>query len=95
MALVTPRTKYVSITLPHNPTGVMMGEADLRSLVGRVESAGCRLLVDETYREMTFGEPLPGGGDAERAGDQRQLAQQDLRHPRHPHAAGWCAATAS
>ncbi|HEY5169034.1 MAG TPA: aminotransferase class I/II-fold pyridoxal phosphate-dependent enzyme [Thermoleophilia bacterium] len=59
MALVTPRTKYVSITLPHNPTGVMMSEADLRSLVGLVESAGCRLLVDETYREMTFGEPLP------------------------------------
>ena len=59
MALVTPRTKYVSITLPHNPTGVMMSEADLRSLVGLVEGAGCRLLVDETYREMTFGEPLP------------------------------------
>jgi aspartate/methionine/tyrosine aminotransferase len=59
MALVTPRTKYVSITLPHNPTGVMMSEADLRSLVGRVESAGCRLLVDETYREMTFRELLP------------------------------------
>jgi len=59
MALVTPRTRYVSVTVPHNPTGVMMGEADLRSLVGRVESAGCRLLVDETYREMTFGELLP------------------------------------
>jgi aspartate/methionine/tyrosine aminotransferase len=59
MALVTPRTKYVSVTLPHNPTGVLMSDADLRRLVGRVESAGCRLLVDETYREMTFGEPLP------------------------------------
>jgi aspartate/methionine/tyrosine aminotransferase len=59
MALVTPRTKYVSITLPHNPTGVTMSAADLRSVVGRVEAAGCRLLVDETYREMTFGEPLP------------------------------------
>ena len=59
MALVTPRTRYVSVTVPHNPTGVMMDEADLRSLVGRVESAGCRLLVDETYREMTFGELLP------------------------------------
>jgi len=59
MALVTPRTKYVSITLPHNPTGVTMSEADLRSVVGRVEAAGCRLLVDETYREMTFGAPLP------------------------------------
>jgi len=59
MALVTPRTKYVSVTLPHNPTGVTMSAADLRSLVGLVERAGCRLLVDETYREMTFGEPLP------------------------------------
>jgi len=59
MALVTPRTKYVSITLPHNPTGVTMSDTDLRSIVGRVEAAGCRLLVDETYREMTFGDPLP------------------------------------
>jgi len=59
MALVKPRTKYVSVTLPHNPTGVTMSAADLRSVVGRVEAAGCRLLVDETYREMTFGEPLP------------------------------------
>ncbi len=59
MALVTPATKYVSITLPHNPTGVTMAEADLRSIVGRVEAAGCRLLVDETYREMAAGEPLP------------------------------------
>jgi aspartate/methionine/tyrosine aminotransferase len=59
MALVTPRTRYVSITLPHNPTGVTMSEADLRSVVGRVEAAGCRLLVDETYGEMTFGDPLP------------------------------------
>jgi aspartate/methionine/tyrosine aminotransferase len=59
LALVKPRTKYVSITLPHNPTGVTVGEADLRSVVGRVEAAGCRLLVDETYRERTFGDPLP------------------------------------
>ena len=59
MARVTPRTRYVSITVPHNPTGVMMSDADLRSLVAQVESAGCRLLVDETYREMTSGAPLP------------------------------------
>ena len=84
MALVTPRTKYVSITLPHNPTGVTMGEADLRSLVGRVEAAGCRLLVDETYREMTFGERAAGRRVAQRARRQRRLAVQDLRHPRHP-----------
>ena len=63
----------------------MMDEADLRSLVGRVESAGCRLLVDETYREMTFGEPLPVAATLSERADQRQLAQQDVRHPRHPH----------
>ena len=59
VAEITPRTKYVSVTVPHNPTGQMISEADLRRLVAAVESAGCRLLVDETYREMTFGEPLP------------------------------------
>ncbi len=58
-ALITPRTRYVSITVPHNPTGQMMSEADLRRLLGIVEERGCRLLVDETYREMTFGGPLP------------------------------------
>ncbi len=36
-----------------------MSEGDLRRLAGLVEAAGCRLLVDETYREMTFGEALP------------------------------------
>ena len=58
-ALMTPRTKLVSITVPHNPTGQLMSEGDLRRLAGLVEAAGCRLLVDETYREMTFGEALP------------------------------------
>jgi len=59
MALTTPATKYVSVTVPHNPTGQMMDEAELRRLVEIVEMRGCRLLVDETYREMTFGETLP------------------------------------
>ncbi len=58
-ALVRPETKYVSVTLPHNPTGQLVDEAELRKLVGLVERAGLRLLVDETYRDMTFGAPLP------------------------------------
>src|ERR1035437_5323204 len=57
--LITPRTKYVSVTQPHNPTGQLMSESDLRRLVAVVESAGCRLLVDEPYREMSFGGLLP------------------------------------
>ena len=58
--LMTPRTKLVSITNPHNPTGAVMPEAVLRRVVELVEAhSQARLLVDETYREMTFGGPLP------------------------------------
>ena len=39
-ALITPRTKYVSITVPHNPTGQVMSEADLRRLVGARRGGG-------------------------------------------------------
>jgi aspartate/methionine/tyrosine aminotransferase len=59
-ALMTPRTVLVSITNPHNPTGQVMSEAALRAIVDLVEAhPTARLLVDETYREMTFGGPLP------------------------------------
>jgi aspartate/methionine/tyrosine aminotransferase len=57
--LMTPRTKLVSLTSPHNPTGAVMSEAVLRDVIALVEGSGARLLLDETYREMTFGEPLP------------------------------------
>ena len=59
-ALMTPRTRLVSITNPHNPTGALLPEAALRRIVGIVEAhPAARLLVDETYREMTYGDPLP------------------------------------
>jgi aspartate/methionine/tyrosine aminotransferase len=58
-ALMTPRTKLVSLTCPHNPTGAVMPEETLREIVALVEERGCRLLVDETYREMTYGPMLP------------------------------------
>ena len=58
-ALMTPRTKLVSLTTPHNPTGTTMDGQTLREVIALVEARGARLLLDETYREMTFGEPLP------------------------------------
>ncbi len=57
--MLHPRTKYISITVPHNPTGVVLSEARLRALVALAERRGIKLLVDETYREMTYGGPLP------------------------------------
>jgi len=58
-ALMTPRTKLVSLTTPHNPTGSTLDLATLQAVIDLVERRGARLLVDETYREMTFGGPLP------------------------------------
>jgi len=58
-AMLHPRTKYISITLPSNPTGVVLSEARLRQLIALAEKRGIKLLVDETYREMTFAGPLP------------------------------------
>jgi aspartate/methionine/tyrosine aminotransferase len=58
-SLITPRTRLVSLTVPHNPTGTVFDEATLRGALALAEKHGCRLLVDETYREMTFGAMLP------------------------------------
>jgi len=57
--LMMPETKLVSLTSPHNPTGSVMSEEVLRDVIALVEGSGARLLLDETYREMMFGEPLP------------------------------------
>jgi aspartate/methionine/tyrosine aminotransferase len=56
---ITPRTKYISVTYPHNPTGVCLTDGELRQLITLTERKGIRLLVDETYRDMIFGKPLP------------------------------------
>ena len=58
-AAVTPRTRLISVTCPHNPTGVMCSEAELRGLADLASRTGCRLLVDETYRDLSFDGALP------------------------------------
>src|SRR3546814_8507874 len=55
-AAVTPRTRLISVTCPHNPTGTMMSAADLDRLVAFAKERGCLLLVDETYRDLARSE---------------------------------------
>lgn len=57
--LITPQTKLVSLTYPHNPTGVMIDESTLRKVIQMVETKNTYLLLDETYREMSFVPKLP------------------------------------
>ena len=58
-AQVRPSTALISVTTPHNPTGTTLRPDELHALVELAERHSCWLLVDETYREMTHGEPLP------------------------------------
>jgi len=58
-AAVTPRTRIVSVTCPHNPTGVQLSERELRELVALTAAKGCYLLVDETYRDLSYDIELP------------------------------------
>ena len=46
---MTPRTKVVVVSDPHNPSGVRAGGDVLRAVAGAVASRGARLLVDEVY----------------------------------------------
>lgn len=58
-SLISERTKIISITDPHNPTGVSL-TADERDHIIRVaERHKCVLLVDETYRDLNRTELLP------------------------------------
>ena len=58
-SMIRPETKYVSLTCPHNPSGAMLDRAGLLAIIAMVAAKQCRLLIDETYREMTFGDMLP------------------------------------
>jgi aspartate/methionine/tyrosine aminotransferase len=56
---ITPATKLISVTTPHNPTGMVMTENELKSLVALAEKNNIYLLVDETYRDICFTDPNP------------------------------------
>ncbi|BCS29662.1 uncharacterized protein APUU_71232S [Aspergillus puulaauensis] len=58
-AAIKPNTRLVSVTCPHNPTGSTLSREALDRLVTITKNKNILLLVDETYRDITFGEKLP------------------------------------
>jgi aspartate/methionine/tyrosine aminotransferase len=56
---VQPNTKLISVTCPHNPTGVILSEAQMRALTSIARDLGIKLLVDETYRDLSMDGMLP------------------------------------
>jgi len=56
---ITPSTRLVSLTYPHNPTGVTIDPGTLKKIIEIIERKNTYLLYDETYRDMHFTAPAP------------------------------------
>ncbi len=53
------RPALISITTPHNPTGTALNEDELNETIEITEKNNSYLLVDETYRDLSFNKALP------------------------------------
>jgi aspartate/methionine/tyrosine aminotransferase len=49
---LTPRTRLVILTNPHNPSGVVLDDDAIRAAAGAAASVGATLLVDEVYLDI-------------------------------------------
>jgi aspartate/methionine/tyrosine aminotransferase len=52
-AALTPKTRLIIITNPHNPSGVLATEGELRALARIADERGVRVLVDEVYLDAS------------------------------------------
>ncbi len=53
-AAITPRTRLLMINSPHNPSGAMFGEADMRRLIDILDGTDIVLISDEVYEHIVF-----------------------------------------
>jgi aspartate/methionine/tyrosine aminotransferase len=55
---ITSKTKLIILVSPLNPTGTTIPKEELKNISNRLqeEYPNCKLLIDETYREATYGD---------------------------------------
>lgn len=53
-AAITPRTRLLMINSPHNPTGSVMRESDMRALADIVRNTRILIVSDEVYEHMVY-----------------------------------------
>lgn len=57
---ITERTRLIFVCNPNNPTGTVVGRAELEAFLDRVP-AGCLVVLDEAYREYVRDDNVPDG----------------------------------
>src|SRR5215213_3769066 len=58
-ALATPGTRMIVVNSPHNPTGAMLSEEQLREIYALAEELGAWVLSDEAYRWLDLPGSIP------------------------------------
>jgi aspartate/methionine/tyrosine aminotransferase len=58
-AQLTPRTRLIVLTSPHNPSGVAVSPEILARIGELAAAAGVRVLVDEVYRDILYEDAPP------------------------------------
>ncbi len=53
-AAIGPKTRMLMINSPHNPSGAMLDEGDMRALAGLLRGTDIILLSDEVYEHIVF-----------------------------------------
>lgn len=53
-AALTPKTRMLMINSPHNPSGAMLGDADMRAVADLLRGTDVLLLSDEVYEHIVF-----------------------------------------
>ena len=53
-AAITPKTRLIMINSPHNPTGSVLREADIRALENIVRGTDILIISDEVYEHMVY-----------------------------------------
>ena len=53
-AAITPKTRMLMINSPHNPSGAMLSDADMRELIAILDGTDIVLLSDEVYEHIVF-----------------------------------------
>lgn len=51
---ITPKTRLIIFNTPHNPSGSVLTEADIRSLIDIVKDTNIFLISDEVYEHIIF-----------------------------------------
>lgn len=53
-AAITPRTRAIVVNSPHNPTGTVLSDDELRALAAVAVEADLLVIADEVYERLTF-----------------------------------------